>query len=106
MKGIHAGMARLPSALGILCATVCCSAIPQLDPGVRLTSNAAFLQVNSCSTPSVIDWNNDGRKDLLTGQFIDGYVSVFLNQGTDAQPAFGDRTFIQANGSTMSTSYG
>jgi len=85
---------------------MCCSALPQLDSGVRLTGNAVPLQVNSCSAPSVIDWNNDGRKDLLTGQFDYGYVSVFLNQGTDAQPAFGDRTFIQANGTLMSTSYG
>jgi hypothetical protein len=34
----------------------------------------------------VVDWNNDGKKDLLIGS--DSINAVYLNQGTDAAPSF------------------
>jgi hypothetical protein len=52
-----------------------------------------------CSAPRVVDWNADGRKDLLIGVWggpkqlckgtgINPGVYVFLNVGTDAAPVF------------------
>ncbi len=37
--------------------------------------------------PRVLDWDEDGRKDLLAGQ-SDGTIRVFLNVADDNEPAF------------------
>ena len=51
----------------------------------------------SFSIPEVVDWNNDGKKDLLVGN-SSGYVMLLLNTGTDASPSFSAATYI-TNGS-------
>jgi len=40
------------------------------------------------AAPFVCDWDQDGKKDLLVGQFHGGFVHVFRNTGTDAEPRF------------------
>ena len=47
-----------------------------------------------------MDWNNDGKKDLITGE-NDGYIRIYLNTGTDPNPAFSGFTYLQANGATF-----
>lgn len=39
------------------------------------------------ATPTVADWNNDGKKDLIVGS-VDGLVYLYLNEGTDTAPDF------------------
>lgn len=51
--------------------------------------------------PVVADWNNDGRKDLLVGA-ADGTISLFLNQGSEAAPAFGAPSYLLANAAPIS----
>jgi hypothetical protein len=39
-------------------------------------------------TPQVVDWNNDGKPDIISGE-RQGYIDIFLNKGTDpANPVF------------------
>jgi len=45
-------------------------------------------------SPVVVDWDADGRKDLLAG-LADGTVQVFLNENTDADPIFGAGFAVQ-----------
>jgi|GEM_PF-1549357 len=45
------------------------------------------LDIGAYSIPCVCDWNNDGKKDLLVGDEY-GYVTLFLNSGTDENPVF------------------
>jgi len=54
----------------------------------------SFLQIGgrdfdagSRSAPRVHDWNNDGRKDLLVGEF-EGSVYYLQNTGSDSTPSF------------------
>jgi WD40 repeat protein len=47
------------------------------------------------STPYVVDWNNDGRKDILAGSGP-GEVSIFINRGTNLQPMFDKEKKINA----------
>ena len=42
----------------------------------------------------MVYWDADGLKDLLVGQ-ADGKVRLFLNVGTEADPAFDGGTFLQ-----------
>jgi hypothetical protein len=54
----------------------------------------------------VCDWNDDGRKDLLVGQ--EGIsapcnVYVYLNEGSDSMPEFGDSTSVLNSGSPINS---
>lgn len=61
----------------------------------------SFLDVGIRATLDVADWNNDGRKDLICGD-LDGWLSVFLNEGTDASPDFLAETLVFDAGSRTS----
>lgn len=47
--------------------------------------------------PAFFDWNGDGKKDLLLGEFETGkkgsYIKVFLNEGTDSNPVYSGKYF-------------
>jgi hypothetical protein len=67
----------------------------------RIQAHGADILTNQNSWPFVCDWNLDGRKDLLAGQ--DGIgapcnVYVYLNEGTDSMPVFGDSTPVLHSG--------
>lgn len=51
-----------------------------------------------------MDWNNDGKKDLITGE-RDGYLRLFINSGTNASPVFNSFSFIQVGGNTFDSGY-
>ena len=55
--------------------------------------------VNLRATPEVVDWNGDGKKDLLCGEDA-GYVNLLLNNGTNAQPAFGSSVRVTYKSAT------
>lgn len=77
---------------------------PGLHSGVEIQDGADPLQVGYDSIPVVVDWNNDGRKDLVVGQHAAGYVWLFLNVNTDADPVFNGGTLIESRGSPITTS--
>lgn len=58
------------------------------------------LDVGYRATPCVVDWNNDGKKDLVVGAY-DGKIHIFINEGTDAEPNFWYETFAQEDGSDL-----
>jgi hypothetical protein len=67
----------------------------------RIQADGAEIVASSNSWPWVCDWNRDGRKDLLCGQ--EGLsrvcnVYVYLNQGTDSLPVFGDSVPVLHSG--------
>jgi hypothetical protein len=84
-----------------------CSALaaPQMEVGTLLANGADLLQVATMSAPAVLDWNNDGRKDLLVGDSA-GYIWLFLNLGTDAAPQFNGRTQLKSGSSAIITDSG
>ena len=45
------------------------------------------IYVGSRPTPTVVDWNGDGRGDLVAGA-IDGLVHIYIDEGTEAEPDF------------------
>ena len=76
-----------------------------METGTYLNDGANFLSVYNMSAPAVLDWNNDGRKDLLVGD-DERYIYLYLNQGTDARPLFDGRTRLTSGGSAIRTDYG
>ena len=48
------------------------------------------------AAPYVVDFDGDGVRDLLVGQFGGGKLRIYKNQGTDAQPRFGNYEYMKA----------
>lgn len=72
---------------------------PKFAAGVKLEAAGKPIDVKvGHLVPHVCDWNNDGKKDLLVGQFLNGAIRLYLNQGTNAAPVFGESSFLQAGG--------
>ena len=63
--------------------------------------NADF-DVGSYSSPHIVDWNNDGKKDVICGDSV-GNVTLLINLGTNAAPVFSNlaRSFIQDGTSNL-----
>lgn len=59
-----------------------------------------------CASPYVYDWDGDGVKDLLFGQFTSGKVQFWKNYGTNAAPVFTSGSYVQAGGVDISVSSG
>jgi len=90
------------AGLAALSIVVLCSAalaeLPKFHPGVRLQADGKDIDVRvGHLVPAVTDWNNDGKKDLIVGQFSGGKISVFLNKGSDKAPVFKDFSLLRAD---------
>jgi hypothetical protein len=87
-------------SLGALClALPALAAAGELAPGVRLTADGKIIDVPvGHLVPCAMDWNADGNKDLVVGQFSGGRIRLYLNHGTDASPVFKDYSFLHAGG--------
>ena len=69
---------------------------PVLTDYAHIKEGTGDLSVGLRAAPDVIDWNNDGKKDLVVGTDL-GHVRLYLNTGTNASPAFNGYTNIQSN---------
>ena len=70
---------------------------PILDSGNPVLVGGTPIAVGIRATPIVDDWNEDGKKDLLVGNF-DGNILIFLNEGTDSAPVFNTSFNLQVGG--------
>ena len=77
---------------------------PRFDGGAHLQvgppGSKSDMDVGSRATPIVVDWDNDGRKDLVVGA-IDGEVHLFLNEGTSTAPDFRIERIVQEGGANL-----
>jgi hypothetical protein len=91
-----------------LLAAVTFAQTPVFDVPVALEANGGPINVGygGNASPFVVDWNGDGRKDILLGQFDGGKVRFYENIGEDTAPAFGDFVYLQADGSDISLTSG
>jgi hypothetical protein len=59
----------------------------ELLPPVRIEAGGKPIDTDiGHAAPFVADFDGDGVKDLLVGQFGDGILWIFRNEGTDAAP--------------------
>lgn len=65
-----------------------------LDSGVP-------IDVGYYGSPFIYDWDGDGKKDLIVGQFTGGYIRFYRNIGTDPEPLFSGYQFLYASGSQI-----
>ena len=60
---------------------------PELEPAVRLEAAGKPIDTDiGHAAPFVCDFDGDGVKDLLVGQFGDGLLWIYRNEGTNSEP--------------------
>ena len=79
---------------------------PRFTGPELLNDNGTPIDVGYYGAPTMYDWNQDGAKDLILGQFDQGKIRLYLNQGPDTAPAFNGYTFFQSGGVDITLPYG
>jgi FG-GAP-like repeat len=59
-----------------------------------------YVKSGALSRPVAVDWNGDGRLDLIAGNSA-GYLQYFENTGEAGAPAFVDRGYLKADGEVI-----
>jgi hypothetical protein len=70
---------------------------PKLASPRHLEQIDPFLKSGALSRPVAVDWNGDGKLDIISGNSA-GYIQFFENVGTQTLPAFEDRGYLKAGG--------
>ena len=60
---------------------------PQLTTAGKITVAGKAIDVGDNAAPVVVDWNNDGKKDLLVGS-RDRNLLLYINTGSNEKPVF------------------
>lgn len=56
---------------------------------VRIQAGGEFIDTDTGhAAPYLYDWDGDGVRDLLVGQFGGGKLRIYRNGGTDESPAY------------------
>lgn len=81
---------RSGSLLAVLTASLAVPlAAQEFEAPFRLTSYGAPITVEvGHAQPLYVDFNGDGRRDLLVGQFGAGRLRIYPNLGTEKSPQF------------------
>jgi hypothetical protein len=81
---------------------------PVFDAPVAIEAGGTPINVGTGgnASPFVIDWDGDGKQDLLLGQYSGGKIRFYQNTGTNYDQAFTDFSYLQADGADISLSSG
>lgn len=90
-------------AAALLLAVSSAEAFGAFEEGVRVQADGEIIDVAvGHLVPCFTDWNADGKRDLIVGQFSGGKIRLYLNQGTDKEPVFKGFEFLKAGGAEIS----
>ncbi|MBK8975660.1 MAG: hypothetical protein IPM29_07020 [Planctomycetes bacterium] len=80
-------------------ALVAATMAQDLAAPVRLTAAGEPITVDvGHAAPYLYDWDGDGDRDLLVGQFGSGKLRIYPNEGTDTEPRYGAFAWFEAGG--------
>ncbi|MGB7054822.1 MAG: hypothetical protein WBE28_05840 [bacterium] len=79
---------------------------PEFEPGQFVYDGAFAIDVGYFGSPFMYDWNGDGEKDLITGQFTNGNIRYYENIGENNDPVFSGFSYLLAGGSFIVLPYG
>ena len=48
------------------------------------------------AAPYVVDFDGDGVRDLLVGQYHEGRLRIYRNEGSDSSPQYGEPKMFEA----------
>jgi len=73
---------------------------PRLAPPSYFQQRDPYLKSGALARPVAVDWNGDGKLDLVTGNSA-GYIQYFENVGDAQHPAFLDKGYLKAGGKVI-----
>ena len=76
-------------------------AAPTLGPPMEiLAGGESIAAITGHAAPLVYDFNHDGKKDLIVGEYgggeDKGRARIYLNEGSNAKPSFTEFTYLEA----------
>ena len=75
------------------------AAPPDLAAPIRVSAGGQPIDVEvGHAAPWVADFDGDGVRDLLVGQFGNGKLRLYRNRGTEKAPEFSTFAWFQAGG--------
>jgi hypothetical protein len=90
---------RIASIAACAAALAASAASQQFEAPFRVQAGGKPIDVDTGhAAPYVVDFDGDGVRDLLVGQFGKGRCRVYKNTGTNASPQFGEHTWFEAGG--------
>jgi hypothetical protein len=95
-------------ALCIILVSLSFAETPVFEPPLPIQANGVNINTGygGNASPFMIDWDGDGKQDLLLGQFDGGRIRFYQNTGTHYNPTFNTFVYLQADGAVISLSSG
>lgn len=88
----------LIAVTGLLMVGVALGQAPRFSGPTRIESNGVPIDLGNYTAPVMFDWNGDGKKDMVVGQFSQGQIAFFENVGEDSAPVFAGLDYLRADG--------
>ena len=66
-----------------------------------LVCGGTIIDAGYNSAPVCIDWNEDGKRDLLIGNESPGNVRLYINESTNDDPVYNSYSLIQSSGTPI-----
>ena len=94
--------------LVMLCAglTLAFAQMPVFRGPTAVLDAGTPIDVSYYGSPTVHDWDGDGLKDLILGEFNFGNIRFYHNLGSDSNPEFSGFEYMMASGSQIALPYG
>lgn len=87
--------------------TLTAASAGELTPPFRVEANGQPIDVEvGHAAPLFVDFDGDGLRDLLVGQFGGGKLRLYRNTGTASAPKFGAFVWFQAGGGEATVPFG
>jgi len=79
----------------------------EFDAPVRLKVGDEFIDVDiGHAAPYLYDWDQDGTRHLLVGQFGQGKLRIYINAGTETRPRYDRLEWFRAGGAVATVPAG
>jgi len=79
---------------------------PRFQGPFPVNSGGNPIDLSYYGAPVMYDWDGDGNKDLICGEFDGGYMRYYRNIGADSNPEFNGYEYLSASGSHITLPYG